>query len=277
MKVAITGATGFIGRHVIDQLVNLGISPIIICRDSSVIDEKFKVHKIIIANIENENEDLFNKLGKPDLLIHLAWGNLPNYSSRSHFENQINSQYSFLKRLIKSGLKELLVTGTCFEYGMQSGQLHEGMLSTPSNPYGFAKDCLRKQLEFLMKDYPFNLTWTRLFYLFGEGQSPKSLYTLLKNAIKNEHSTFEMSAGEQLRDYLTVESASKYIVTLALNNKNNGIVNVCSGNPISIRKLVEGWIDENNWKIKLDLGKYPYPDYEPFAFWGDKQKLISLI
>ena len=102
MKVAITGATGFIGRHVIDQLVNLGISPIIICRESSVIDEKFKVHKIVIANIENENADLFNKLGKPDLLIHLAWGNLPNYSSLSHFENQINSQYSFLKTLINN-------------------------------------------------------------------------------------------------------------------------------------------------------------------------------
>jgi dTDP-6-deoxy-L-talose 4-dehydrogenase (NAD+) len=48
---------------------------------------------------------------------------------------------------------------------------------------------------------------------------------------------------------------------------------VCSGEPISVRKLVEGWIKDNGWSIGLDLGHYPYPDYEPMAFWGDRQKL----
>ncbi len=48
-----------------------------------------------------------------------------------------------------------------------------------------------------------------------------------------------------------------------------GAINICSGNPISVRKLVEHWLNENAWKIELNLGYYPYPDYEPMAFWLD--------
>jgi len=51
-----------------------------------------------------------------------------------------------------------------------------------------------------------------------------------------------MSGGEQLRDYLSVEEAARYLVSLALNKGDNGIVNICSGKPISIRRMVEGWI-----------------------------------
>ena len=86
-----------------------------------------------------------------------------------------------------------------------------------------------------------------------------------------------MSGGEQLRDYLPVAQAARYLVSLALIEKDIGVVNVCSGTPISVRKLVEGWIKENGWPIRLNLGRYPYSDYEPMAFWGDSQKLSLLL
>ncbi len=82
-----------------------------------------------------------------------------------------------------------------------------------------------------------------------------------------------MSGGEQLRDYLPVTDVAKYIVSLALQGKDIGNVNICSGKPVSVLKLVEDLIVENDWRIKLNLGHYPYPDYEPMAFWGDRQKL----
>jgi dTDP-6-deoxy-L-talose 4-dehydrogenase (NAD+) len=64
---------------------------------------------------------------------------------------------------------------------------------------------------------------------------------------------------------------------LALKRADSGVVNLCSGQPISVRKLVEGWIKDNDWSIELNLGHYPYPDYEPMAFWGDRRKLDSLL
>jgi dTDP-6-deoxy-L-talose 4-dehydrogenase (NAD+) len=66
-------------------------------------------------------------------------------------------------------------------------------------------------------------------------------------------------------------------VTLALNRADIGVLNLCSGKPISVRKLVEDWIDENNWNINLNLGHYPYTDYEPLAFWGDRRKLDNFL
>ena len=82
-----------------------------------------------------------------------------------------------------------------------------------------------------------------------------------------------MSGGEQLRDYLPVEEVARHLVSLALDAGGHGVVNVCSGTPISIRSLVEGWIAQNGWSIGLNRGHYPYLDYEPMAFWGDRRKL----
>jgi dTDP-6-deoxy-L-talose 4-dehydrogenase (NAD+) len=82
-----------------------------------------------------------------------------------------------------------------------------------------------------------------------------------------------MSGGEQLRDYLPVEEVARQIVRLAMARRDIGIVNICSGKPISVRRLVEQWLCERNWQIELKLGYYPYPDYEPMAFWGDRTRL----
>jgi dTDP-6-deoxy-L-talose 4-dehydrogenase (NAD+) len=160
---------------------------------------------------------------------------------------------------------------------MQSGQLNESMETHPDNPYGFAKDALRRQLEYLRKKQPFAFTWARLFYLYGGGQAEDSLLPQLKRAVEQGLEVFNMSGGEQLRDYISVTEAARSLVLLALNRADIGIVNVCSGKPISVRKLVEGWIDDNGWNIKLNLGYYPYPDYESMAFWGDRRKLDSFL
>jgi dTDP-6-deoxy-L-talose 4-dehydrogenase (NAD+) len=160
---------------------------------------------------------------------------------------------------------------------MQYGPLHEGLETGPNNPYGFAKDALRLQLQSLQREIPFNLTWTRLFYLFGDGQSPTSLLSQLRASVARGEKVFNMSGGEQLRDYLPVAQAAEILVRLASGSRDHGIVNVCSGKPISVRGLVEGWIRENGWPIVPNLGFYPYPDYEPMAFWGDRTKLDDCL
>ncbi len=136
---------------------------------------------------------------------------------------------------------------------------------------------LRRQLEYLQQVQPFNLTWARLFYLYGEGQAENSLLPQLRKAVERGDTVFNMSGGEQLRDYLPVTEVAKYLVALAMTDQDHGIVNICSGKPVSVRKLVEGWIKENSWPVNLNLGYYPYPDYEPMAFWGDQKKLIQCL
>ena len=277
MKVAVTGASGFIGRHVLLKLSESSCEITAITRKSENLSGFKSKIDIMEMDISLPLENAYELIGKPDILIHLAWHGLPNYKSLHHFETELPVQYRFLSGLVKSGLPNLLVAGTCFEYGMQSGALGEDCEARPSNPYGFAKDTLRHQLGFLKHEHPFNLTWARLFYIYGEGQSEKSLFPQLKKAVENGDKIFNMSGGEQLRDYLSVSEVASYLVSLAMMEKDIGVVNVCSGKPVSVRKLVENWIAEYSWSIKLNLGYYHYADYEPMNFWGDNSKFQKLL
>lgn len=270
MKVAVTGASGFVGRHVLSELLRLEFEVVAVTRDSTRLTGLSDSVRIVELDIACPNPDGYQLLGCPDVLIHLAWDGLPNYKSLHHFEIELPRQYQFLRNMIEAGLPSLLVVGTCFEYGMQSGPLAADVETRPNNPYGYAKDALRKQLEFLKQNQKFNLTWARLFYMYGEGQAKNSLFPLLQASVLCGDKMFNMSGGEQLRDYLPVEEVARQIVQSAMAQLDLGAINICSGKPLSVRKLVEQWVSENGWDIQLNLGYYPYPDYEPMAFWGDK-------
>ena len=82
-----------------------------------------------------------------------------------------------------------------------------------------------------------------------------------------------MSGGEQLRDYLPIQEVARLLSVMAVDHTDAGCVNLCAGKPIAVRELVEAWIEENDWPIELNLGHYPYPDYEPMSFWGSREKL----
>ena len=277
MKVAVTGAAGFIGRHVLAELARRGVQIVAVDRDVAPVGCRNAAVEVVEMDLSRTGADSFERLGCPDVLMHLAWGGLPNYRSLHHFETELPAQYAFLRRMVEGGLKSLLVTGTCYEYGMQSGALREDMDTRPNTPYASAKDALRRQLEFLRSEHPFALTWARLFYLYGEDQPRNALYPQLKAAVVRGDKTFNMSGGEQQRDYLSVDDVASLLVQVALLQKNVGVVNICSGNPITVKALVERWIAEKSWSIKLNLGFYPYPDYEPMAFWGDRTRLESSL
>ena len=275
MKIAVTGANGFIGRHILATLLKQPVEVTALVRSSTTSQTTLPAANIIHLDIENPPSNAYEYIGSPDVLIHLAWNGLNDFRSLLHYEHELQSHYKFLKGLIKAGLPSMVVSGTCLEYGLQSGPLQEGMDTRPHTSYGLAKDSLRIQLQFLKQHVNFNLTWARLFYLYGEGQSATSLYPQLQRAVTRGDKIFNMSGGEQLRDYLQVDTAADILVKLALKKQNIGIINVCSGQPVSVRKLVEAWIKDHDWPISINLGHYPYPDYEPMAFWGDSHKMAA--
>jgi dTDP-6-deoxy-L-talose 4-dehydrogenase (NAD+) len=222
-------------------------------------------------------EDLYQKFNRPDKLIHLAWDGLPNYNDLIHIEKNLPNHYIFLKNLTKNGLKDINITGTCFEYGMINGELSEDMNTQPSNSYAIAKDTLRKFTQELQKQYNFDFKWIRLFYMYGEGQSRKSLIFLLDQAIKNKDKEFNMSGGEQTRDYLHINKVIENIILICFQKIYlNQAINCCSGKSISIKKLVENYLEEKSYLLKLNLGYYPYSGFEPMSFWGNSKK-INLI
>jgi nucleoside-diphosphate-sugar epimerase len=281
MKILVTGATGFIGNHVISELVEKG-HQVIASGTNRIKASSYKWFPQVdfrefTFDAIYDNVNLFEYFGKPDILIHLAWQRLPNYRDLFHIETGFFNQFTFLKNLIRNGIKYITITGTCLEYGMQNGCLQENAITMPSNSYALAKDSLRRFIEVMGGHYRFRFNWIRLFYMYGPGQYENSLIPLLEKAVKNGESEFKMSGGEQLRDYLPVQKVAQNIIGVSLQESVHGIFNCSSGEPISVKEFVKDYIEKNNYNIEMKLGVYPYPDYEPMAFWGDNRKISKIL
>jgi nucleoside-diphosphate-sugar epimerase len=283
MKILITGSTGFIGKHVIDYLLSLTSINIIATSSSEVnLIELFQNKNVSIIpfdiyNNQNPELDLYTLFDKPDKLIHLAWKGLPNYDETFHVTENLVKDFNFLSNLIKNGLKDITIAGTCFEYGMIEGELCENMSTSPQNYYALAKDTLREMLDIYKIYNNFDLKWVRQFYMYGFGQNENSLIPQLEKSLNNGEQYFNMSGGEQIRDYLPVTDVAKNIVKISLQSEITGIINNCSGSPQRVVDFINMYLNNNKKKIQLNLGYYPYSTFEPMAFWGNNHKLNKII
>ncbi len=197
LKVLVTGATGFVGRHLVAALLARGHSVRAVARDARKAQALPWIDQVefVAADVHAEDLDVGALSAGIDVLAHLAWPGLPNYQALFHFEHNLFADYRFIKQMVEAGVSQVLVTGTCFEYGMQSGPLGETAPPQPGNPYGLAKNTLRLFLETLRQQLPFNLQWARLFYLYGEGQNPNSLLASLDRAIDAGAERFDMNCA----------------------------------------------------------------------------------
>lgn len=271
-KVLVTGATGFIGTYAVEVLLQQGYTVVATSADPEKA-RKWRwraetVYKPLDLKAAGDG-NYMDYFGQPDTILHLAWEGLPDYKKAFHLEENLPRHYHFLQNLITHGATDITVAGTCLEYGMREGALTEDMEPRPGNAYALAKDRLRRRLE----EANITLKWPRLFYMYGPGQNPRSLFAQLQTAIAAGDREFPMSGGEQVRDYLPVGAMAETLCRIALQDKVTGVVNCCSGEPVVLKDLVERLA---KGKIKLKLGVYPYPDYEPMSFWGDTHKLRTI-
>ncbi|MBW2621744.1 MAG: NAD(P)-dependent oxidoreductase [Deltaproteobacteria bacterium] len=279
MKTLVTGATGFIGNQVVLELLKNGVAVVASSRDKEKARRLpwFSQVEYIPADLRETEADFFNYFGQPSRLIHLAWDRLDDFQDLYHIEVNVPLHFNFIKNLVVNGLNHVVVIGTCLEYGLQNGCLSEHLETKPVTAYGLAKDTLRKYLEQLFIKIPTSFQWIRPFYVYGQGQNHKSLIPQLEAAMAQGKTEFDMSSGEQLRDYLPVEKMAEYIVAIALQERIQGIINCGGGIPISIRKLAEDHVQKKGSDIRLNLGGLPAEEYEPLAFWGDTAKLKSIL
>lgn len=277
MNVLITGASGFIGRHVVSAFSSSFPQSFIYagCRRPAGFDMQGVKNVVPVHHdIWDEGHDI--TFAKPyDVIIHLSWPLIHKYNDVTHLDEVLSAQKRFVDQALDSS-KNITIAGTCFEYGLQEGKLTEDLKPRPVTAYGSAKDELRK---YIFNELKAQVKWLRIFYVYGEGQSEFSIIPQLEKAIAEKNQYFNMSPGQQVRDYIRVEDLAKMIVELAVKTNVNGVFNCCSNNPVTLENFIKNYLDKNHpqSEIMLNLGFFSYNTLEPLEFWGDNSKLIKAI
>jgi len=265
-KVIVSGATGFVGRHLVRELIVRGYQVFALVRDLEKASSMPDLKNVTLLKFDITKPHVKISLPIDAIFIHCAWEDVRDTLSPKHIEEHFINNYLAIKNIIEYGIKKILITGTCYEYGLQYGPLKSSSPTFPNTPYGIAKDTLHKSLRVFQSQAHFELIWARLFYMYGVGQDEKSVMSQFDRALANGDAIFNMSYGEQLLDYLPVEEVAIKIINLL--PLRDGTFNVCSGIPISLRRLLENKAKDARKHIKLNLGVYEYRKQDAIAIWG---------
>ena len=274
MKVLLTGAGGFIGRHVLDALDKQGIETIAVgrrkpdgCRDSAF--ERADL-------LEIDDFDAFAaKLGATHLL-HLAW-----YAEHGKYWNSpLNLRWCeattrLVEAFCKAGGRHVVMAGTCAEYDWSYGYCREA--ETPINPatlYGSAKDATRRLTMAVCREYDVPCAWGRIFLAYGAGEAPQRLVPSLIEIFQDKRSAFAVDQ-DCFRDFLHVADVASAFTTL-LTEGASGVYNISSGEPVRLADVVRwiaGILDGDAQRVLRPANGRPG---QPLLLVGENLKLREL-
>ena len=273
MNVLVTGAAGYMGKHVVKYLLNEGHHVYAVDLSHKEIDPRAE---ILDVNIFSGNSEIFAMTKKPDLCIHLAWQDGFVHNSPKHMEN-ISAHYKFLNDMVDGGCKRIAVMGTMHEVGFWEGAVDENTPCNPLSQYGVAKNALRQSMLLLSKQKNFSLYWLRAFYILGDDTRNSSIFTKLLQAAEDGKTEFPFTTGENKYDFITVNELAHQIVASSTQDEITGIINVCTGKPVALKDRVEQFIAEKNLDIKLKYGIFPERAYDSKIIYGDATKINKIL
>ncbi|MBO5948520.1 NAD(P)-dependent oxidoreductase [bacterium] len=273
-KVLITGGTGFIGKNVVNKLIESG----------------YEVHSLVFPPFAPEQKSLFQyemnlmdnkaveeflKEHKFENLIHLAWYVGKGCQTSPVNLDWVNLSLNLLKCFQENGGKRVLFTGSVSEYDYRYGYMTEDL--TPlNNEYLYGKS--KASLYILAKDFceanGLDFKWARLFNVYGPSEREARLMpSVIISMLKGED--VKVSTCTKYQDYLHVEDIAGGIVAL-FESKIQNAVNICSGEPIKLRAIVEKIADLTNFKGNILWGAVPTYFEEPLVV-GNNTKLKNEV
>lgn len=272
MKILVTGANGYLGQGIIKAILDNGNEVVATGFKTNRVDDRAEKKDCNIFEIENPYEFF----GKPDVLLHLAWRDGFVHYSNSHIEDLPN-HYTFIKKIAESGCKHISVMGSMHEIGFFEGSINENTPCHPTTPYGIAKNALRDLTEMICNHNNCVFQWMRGYYIVGNSKYGSSIFSKIALAAEEGKKEFPFTLGQNQYDFIDYSEFCFCVAAVVCQNKEQGIINICSGRPEKLADRVERFIKENNYDIKLKYGVFPDRPYDSKAIWGDSSKIEKII
>lgn len=265
MKIMITGASGFIGSNLCSMLINKNFNVISLGRTnpSSEISKKIKHIPYLMGEKIPDDINLF----APDILIHLAWDEIPFFSEKNCLDNVI-SQLSFLKQIKEIGtVKKIIAAGSCLEYAGSVGSCEEGEQVPPNSFFSWAKQSISNYIKVLCEEQKIAWTWFRIFYVYGPGQRSESLIPYIFQCYKLNKKV-EINNPTAANDFIYIDDVVDAFISAVDNFECQGIINLGSGAPVtadSIHLLIKGVIHQTNLMERNNYTKV----FDDKCIWAD--------
>lgn len=279
-SILIIGGTGFIGRNLVSKSIQKGYQITILSKNSPSQSSRIIGAEYIQCDIGNFNQ-LKEKLTRTsyDFVINLA-----GYVDHSKFlDGGINvldahlfGVINILRLIDWKELKLFVQIGSSDEYGNSVAPQNETMSESSISTYSYGKKAATDLLKMLNKTEAFPIVVFRLFLVYGPGQnSERFIPQVINGCISGD--TFPVSKGEQLRDFCYIDDVTSGILSALHNKKVIGqVINLGSGNPTSIRKIIEKIVKLIGMG-QPDFGHYQYRVNENMKLYADIKKAKKIL
>jgi len=279
MRVFITGATGFVGRHVVGQIRTCGHDILSFTLEKDHNESNNKYIGWLYGDLGNIDESLKLAIRSfdPEVVIHLAWQGIPDYSEAISIIN-LNNSIRLLDFIAEeTNCKKIIVAGSCFEYGKNKGVCKESDPIRLKSFFSWAKYSLYQYLLLKCNLKGLELIWFRIFYVYGPKQRSGSLVPTLVRALK-EGKAPDIRLPLNQNDFIYVEDVAKAFNMAVNRHLSSGIYNIGSGastKVIDICEIIERQLFGNS-NITNFLRKNVNSE-QKVNFWADTSKSRAVL
>ncbi|MDD4371672.1 MAG: NAD-dependent epimerase/dehydratase family protein [Anaerostipes sp.] len=272
MKILVTGANGYLGSGIVKRLLDDDMEVIATDIKTNNIDNRAT---IVQCDLFNE-KDIAKKLHNPDVVLHLAWRDGFVHNSNIHIDD-LPSHFHFIEAMAMSGIKRITIMGSMHEIGFFEGSIDENTPCNPMSLYGISKNALHESAQLICNQYKIPLQWLRGFYIVSDSQYGSSIFSKIVVAEKEGKKSFPFTMGQNQYDFLDYEDFCHQVTATVEQGRVVGTINICSGRPEKLADRVERFIDDNEYSVRLDYGKFPDRPYDSKAIWGNEEKIQSIL
>ncbi|NQX55242.1 NAD-dependent epimerase/dehydratase family protein [Pedobacter panaciterrae] len=279
MKILVTGAYGFLGRHTAKKFKQEGHYVTGMGHGKWYSDEfsKWGIDNWVESTITFET--LINTNQKFDLIVHCAGSGSVAFSRENPYEDfqkSVQSTLSLLEyiRLQNPACKFIYPSSPAVQGDLGNTPISEDMLAVPVSPYGFHKKIAEELCRSYYNNFNIEVGIIRYFSIYGEGLKKQLLWDACRKIQNSDTVTF-FGTGNETRDWIHVSDAVNLLYRLAMNLEGYQVFNGGSGESVEINQVIKGLCESFNKPVRINFnGEVKVGD--PIHFWADISKALSL-